>query len=401
MWLGRLTQVAAAGLVVAVVVSSPEPVLAVPAGAIVSPALDPAHWVEHRVLPGEKLREIAARYDVRVASLIEWNKLDKKRPRIRAGRPVRVKTSTNVPPLVRKQVEVQKGDSWHLLARRYGVKVSHLRTRWNRKVKGLRVGDRIVVYVDDDGAEVPSTAAKPASTTEEGAAMGAAKATLTSTVAPSLPEPEPELEPPSIAGYRIVEVPPTSIAIGRPNHGRLRRSREMPANPGLYTVRNPIRAHATSLTIMSLQTAFANFRGRTGFDRELTILDISQKGGGKLRPHKSHRAGRDVDLRLPLAAGEPDGTVPVKVSQVDWDMTWKLIESLIATGQVRYIFLSRTRQRRLYRAAQRAGAAPEYLQEHLQFPSREKKQTVRHSRGHDKHMHIRFNCAADNKRCRD
>lgn len=388
MWSGWFLRAAAPGLALALVSAAGlcRPALAVPPGAIVGSALASARWVQHRVTPGERLREIAARYDVTVDSLIEWNKLNRKRPLIRAGKFVRVKTAKQVPQRVKKKVEVRRGDSWHLLAKRYGVQVSHLRKRWNRGKDKLKVGDRIVVFVDDD---------------PDAAADAEAAAAASVSVGPVEVEPAPEPEPLTIAGFPIVEVPPTSRAIGRPNWGRIRHSRPMPENPSLYSVRNPDRAHATSLTIMSLQQAFANFRGRTGFGRELVVLDISQKGGGRLRPHKSHRAGRDVDLRLPLAPAVPDGTVPIKPSQVDWDMTWRLIEALIETGHVRYIFLSRSRQRRLYPAALRAGASPAYLAEHLQFPGREKKQTVRHSKGHDKHMHIRFNCAPDSKRCRD
>lgn len=402
MWSGWFLRTAAPGLALVLVSAAVlcRSALAVPPGAIVGPALAPARWVQHRVTPGERLREIAARYEVTVGELIEWNKLNKKRPLIRAGKFVRVKTEKQVPQRVRTQIRVQKGDSWHLLARRYDVPVAHLRKRWNRGKDKLKVGDRLVVFVDEDlaaaapGVDMPG-ADRPAEATVAAAASAASRVSVGPIAVESKPEPL------TIAGFPIVEVPPSSRAIGRPNRGRIRRSRAMPDNPSLYTVRNPDRAHATSLTAMTLQRAFANFRGRTGFSRELVILDISQKGGGRLRPHKSHRAGRDVDLRLPLAPAVPDGTVPIKPTQVDWDMTWKLIEALIETGEVRYIFLSRSRQRRLYPAALRAGASPSYLAKHLQFPGRERKQTVRHSKGHDKHMHIRFNCAADSKRCRD
>ena len=44
-------------------------------------------------------------------------------------------------------------------------------------------------------------------------------------------------------------------------------------------------------------------RAITGFDREVTIWDMSLEHGGHYGPHRSHRSGRDVDIGLPLRAG--------------------------------------------------------------------------------------------------
>jgi murein endopeptidase len=85
---------------------------------------------------------------------------------------------------------------------------------------------------------------------------------------------------------------------------------------------------------------------------------------------------------------------------VDWDATWDLIHALIETDEVTYIFLTRSRQVRLREAAVRAGASDAYLAKHIQYPAREKAQTVRHSKGHTKHMHVRFKCAPDAERCK-
>src|SRR5205085_8741066 len=97
------------------------------------------------------------------------------------------------------------------------------------------------------------------------------------------------------------------------------------------------------------------FRQKSSFEGQILIEDMSQKDGGRFRPHHSHRSGRDVDIQLPVRKGLPEDLVPSQVNQVDWDATWALVKGLVATGEVRYIFLCRSRQQELYRAAKRAG----------------------------------------------
>ncbi|MEM6990552.1 MAG: hypothetical protein AAF721_08650, partial [Myxococcota bacterium] len=69
--------------------------------------------------------------------------------------------------------------------------------------------------------------------------------------------------------------------------------------------------------------------------------------------------------------------------------------------EVEYIFMSTSRQRMLHRAAKDAGATNGELKKLIQYPSKAKtnKGLVRHSKGHDSHIHVRFKCAPDNKRC--
>ena len=47
-----------------------------PPGAAMSGALPGSRWVEHRVIPGERLQEIGERYRVEVQQILEWNGID-------------------------------------------------------------------------------------------------------------------------------------------------------------------------------------------------------------------------------------------------------------------------------------------------------------------------------------
>ena len=69
------------------------PVAAVPPpGAVVgATGLAQARWLNHRVIPGERIREIAEYYGVRAHQIVKWNKLDAKRPMIRVGQKLQQK----------------------------------------------------------------------------------------------------------------------------------------------------------------------------------------------------------------------------------------------------------------------------------------------------------------------
>ena len=191
------------------------------------------------------------------------------------------------------------------------------------------------------------------------------------------------------------------MSVGSAAHGRLIGGVQLPKNDALYTIRNPENTWGSSFAVAELQRGVRDLRERTGFDRELVIEDMSRKHGGRFRPHHSHTSGRDVDIRLPLRLGVRDGTIPKQIGQVDWDATWALIEAFAKNGQVRYIFLSRTRQPLLYEAAKRAGASEEELTRLIQFPKHSPTAIVRHAHGHTEHIHVRFKCGPGERSCRE
>ena len=101
--------------------------------------------------------------------------------------------------------------------------------------------------------------------------------------------------------FKIIGVPKTAFSVGQPARGRLKNGLQLPSNDALYTIRNPDHSWGSSHMIEELQRGLANFRRASGFDRRILIEDMSQHGGGRFGPHKSHRSGRDVDIQLPVA----------------------------------------------------------------------------------------------------
>lgn len=361
------------------------------AATLAATTAEAARWVQHQVIPGERLAEIAERYGVAVGKILQWNELQAPRPLLRVGQKLRIWTAAAAPERRRQRYTVRAGDSWAKIARRFDVDQQRLRRDWNPKEDALAPGDELVLWVDRAPAE-PSEPDVPTLTATAGRSQDstAPKAPLAKT---------PLMTPPMVlaplpAGH-------AGRSVGTPTRGRLVGGVQLPPQPALYTIRNPDHSFGSSLAVTSLRSALADFRRDTGFARELLVCDMSKERGGRFRPHRSHTSGRDVDLRLPLRRGVPDGTIPVLASQVDWDATWALVKSLLATGQVRYVFLARPRQKPLYDAARRAGESVQSLEALIQYPRRSLAAVVRHSAGHTKHIHVRFRCAPDESQCVD
>ncbi|MBL4683392.1 MAG: penicillin-insensitive murein endopeptidase [Nannocystaceae bacterium] len=324
-----------------------------------------SEWIKHRVVAKETLDWIAARYGVTRSQIVRWNK--KKlgtKAWIYAGQKLSIHAPKPVPPpRVKVRYRVKRGDTWSKIASHYDVPLKQLRA-WNAKVpRAFKAGTRLVVWTNP--APVPIKSAKAG---EAG-----------------------EVAMPSF------DVESGGLSIGKPNRGSLQRGVPLPDSE-MYLVRDAEKAFGASHAIEQMLTAFANFRAASGYEDQLVIGAMSLKRGGRFRPHRSHQSGRDVDIRMPRKPGRKK----IKsANDIDWGMTWGLIKALAETGEVEYIFMSTSRQRLLYRAARDSGASRAEMAKLIQYPGKAKtnKGLVRHAKGHDSHIHVRFKCAGDNKRC--
>jgi len=189
-------------------------------------------------------------------------------------------------------------------------------------------------------------------------------------------------------------------SVGPPDAGALEGGIQLPFDPRAYTRRDPTRAYATTRTLRTIQVALGALRNERGVDAEVVIGDISLPRGGAFAPHASHTSGRDIDIRLVLAAGLDRTTLPFAPEQVDWDATWSLVHSFLETGQVTYVFLDFGHQAHLHGAGLRAGVHPRVLDRWLEWPDAGDAQAiVRHEPGHRAHLHIRLSCAEQGPRC--
>ncbi len=319
--------------------------------------------IDHKVIPFETLPDVARRYDVSLEDVAEWNFLNPDEPELVAESILVIKSPKRRPlPQTRVDYTIDVGEnSWTKLAERFNVPVTRLQA-YNPDAK-LAPGTQIVIWIDPKPYK-PRLSRKP------------------------LPQ---------------FTVDRRATSIGKPNAGKLVGGIQLPESP-LYIRRTPRLMWGSSQTISNLQQAIAAFRQDVDYDGELILSDISARDGGYLKPHKSHQAGRDIDIWLPTIKGvykkkylDAGGEKPRRplFEEVDWYAVWGLVRALIKTQAVEYVFLDWRYQEFVYRAAVEMGATDEELDEWIQWPRprTSSKGIFRHSLDHLSHIHVRFLCA--------
>ena len=187
-----------------------------------------------------------------------------------------------------------------------------------------------------------------------------------------------------------------SVGIGPPGDGWLINGVRLPEGEG-YRLRLPKSAYGTSHAVAQILIGLAIFRANTDYPLDLQLGAMSRPNGGELGKHLSHQTGRDLDIRLPRRRDVAAWTT-LTMRRVDWLATWTLIESMLR-ADVTAIFLDYAAQKRLFKAAKRAGVEPERLAV-LQYPDgRSASGIVRHSPGHEQHLHVRVGCGPYEVEC--
>ena len=297
---------------------------------------------EHRVVPGENLGSIAGRYGVRRGDLMRWNARIRKNPNLLSvGQTVRV--CPEIAPRQRDEITytVKAGDSFGEIAQRYHLTRRELERFQRGKLEdpsALRVGQTLRVWVD--GGIMP--------------------------------------------GFGGVDR----------DKGVLRAGVLLP--PGRhYHIKWEAGAWGTSQTIRAIQTAIAAYKKRMPGGPTVNVGDISKRGGGPFKPHKSHQHGRDVDIGYVLTGEDSKATRfrAANAKNLDVARTWRLIMSFIDTEQVVYVFVDYKLQKLLYEYARdKRGASEEFLDELFQYPRGRRRAhgIIRHWKGHINHFHVRF-----------
>jgi LysM repeat protein len=178
-----------------------------------------------------------------------------------------------------------------------------------------------------------------------------------------------------------------------PQPGRLVNSRKLPTHDA-YTIKRAHNVYGTPRTVKLIGQVVAAYERRAPGGPKLRIGDISKDGGGPLNGHLSHQEGRDLDIGLVLQGKLADrlhfsGAAP---NTIDLERTWALVEEFIATGEVRCIFLDYQVQKLLHGYAKQHGVPQSKLDEYFQYPrgSGRNHGIIRHWRGHENHLHVRF-----------
>ncbi len=188
--------------------------------------------------------------------------------------------------------------------------------------------------------------------------------------------PEQSQQPPASAGPSH---PPKPTLVQLPEHDDYARAK-------------PSHAWGRPCAVHGLVDALTRFRANSGYAGELIVLDMSARGGDTA-PHRTHREGLDVDLRVPTSKPYPWRDRPPLHAELDWVATWQLLLALEDTPGVAFVRWHEVYQRYLHEAVV-DGAASSVELERVLHRSRVgggDAGFLRHGEGMS-HLHVHFTC---------
>lgn len=180
------------------------------------------------------------------------------------------------------------------------------------------------------------------------------------------------------------------LSIGTPNAGVLVGGQRAPDDPHWKLV-DPAHAYGTRETLDFLKRALDHVHQVLPGGHPLYIGHISAKSGGHLNPHKSHQAGRDVDISFfyadeKAARWYKRGTA----DNLDLPRTWAFVRALIAETDVDMILIDHSIQKLLYDYALGIGEDKAWLDDVFHGQPGKHRALILHAPGHATHLHIRF-----------
>ena len=211
------------------------------------------------------------------------------------------------------------------------------------------------------------------------------------------------------AGQKVLvfrhEPDTVSRSIGAPNRGRLEHGAAFPEGEAWNLRAYRPRAWATRHVVTQLAAALHGWREDHPEAQPVLLGELSRRGGGRARPHRSHRSGRDVDLGYVLL--QPPAAhrfTRATLETLDAAATWDLVQRLLATESVESIYITADVQVQLLPfAIPRVDPSqlPAVFSVLATDVRDQKKALIRHVRGHDDHMHIRFSCTQADLGCKE
>jgi murein endopeptidase len=196
-----------------------------------------------------------------------------------------------------------------------------------------------------------------------------------------------------------------SESVGLATRGTLVGAVPMLDGPGRMLKHTPAKGWATAATVAIMDRALTAWSERSPDVQPVLVGNMSARNGGRLKPHGSHQSGRDVDLSY-IQKG-PDAADlnwrEMSATNLDAGETWKLLETLVATRAVEHIFIDTKLQKVLYDyAVANKLLSRRDLSKWLEYPRPvgSANAIVKHVKGHTDHIHVRFGCPAEQKRCR-
>jgi len=178
------------------------------------------------------------------------------------------------------------------------------------------------------------------------------------------------------------------ISAGKPNAGALVNGVAMPKSPK-WTVLEPGLAWGTQETIDGIARAIERVHTDFPATQAIPIGHISSRHGGYLPVHKSHQAGRDVDIGYYFTTPKPHFVTGNKAN-LDLPRTLAFVKALLAGSAIEMILIDVSIQKLLVDHAVAQGEDPAWLDRTFQVRQKPGYAPVRHVQGHRNHLHVRF-----------
>jgi penicillin-insensitive murein endopeptidase len=160
-----------------------------------------------------------------------------------------------------------------------------------------------------------------------------------------------------------------------------------------WTIAPNAETWATSETIAAVQTAVETVHEVFPDAPPVTIGDISAHDGGRLKRHKSHQGGRDVDFGFYYKPNKGGWYAPGSAANLDAALNWTFVRALVTRTDVDTILLDTRIQKVLYKHALSIGEDREWLDRVFGFARGYRDAKVVHVAGHRTHYHVRFHNA--------
>ncbi len=221
--------------------------------------------------------------------------------------------------------------------------------------------------------------------------------------APKVPQPAVvELTPPSVEAWNAAlqtgGAELGAVSFGAANRGALFNATRLDDGPFWHVV-DPHTAFGTAETVRAIEAAVSEVNRLYPDSPVLSVGHLSRAQGGWLRPHRSHQSGRDADIGLYYVDGAAWYRRATPES-LDVRRTWALISSLLKVAPVQYLFLARSLHSVLRAEAVRIGEDADFVRDVFDGDGPRTRPILRHARGHQTHLHVRFLSAAATENAR-
>lgn len=195
-----------------------------------------------------------------------------------------------------------------------------------------------------------------------------------------------------------------SQSVGSTAHGSLQEGVPMPEGPGRILRTNRFKMWGTDYVIEHMDYVLKQWAKSYPKRDPIFVGNLSLRVGGDIEPHKTHEAGRSVDLGYPVKRSPSEALGWRRVSRENFDCvaTWDLLKLLLSGQEIEEIFIDYEIQGYLFDCAQLAlGAQAPHYTALLQYPKGAGvTRFIRHVKGHADHLHVSYRCDPADKGCK-